>query len=208
MAVESALQDRFGTHAGWAHNTLFISELASQRHVLPAHLHPGFRGKAPKKARAPDEDTSADLEGPVTPPPQLGRGPRSAARSAGAKRRADKPANVKQEQDLTGIPIQPGAGYVLQPAEEQSARRHGGADAGLKVEQLQDSAAVNEAVEGVAMEAFAAVRQVDAGAQAAVADTARHAEKQLTAAGAGSTRKRGRKAASKVTQPHPADART
>jgi len=43
VAVESALNDRFGSHAGWAHNTLFISELTSQRHVLPAHLHPGYR---------------------------------------------------------------------------------------------------------------------------------------------------------------------
>ena len=40
--VEEALQERFGSHAGWAHNVLFISELAQMRHLLPgaasAHL--------------------------------------------------------------------------------------------------------------------------------------------------------------------------
>ena len=39
-AVEAAFQERFGSHAGWAHNTLFISELATQRHLLPEHLQP------------------------------------------------------------------------------------------------------------------------------------------------------------------------
>ncbi len=39
-AVEEAFQNRFGGHAGWAHNTLFISELATQRHLLPEHLQP------------------------------------------------------------------------------------------------------------------------------------------------------------------------
>lgn len=34
-AVEEALQQRFGSHAGWAHNVLFISELAQMRHLLP-----------------------------------------------------------------------------------------------------------------------------------------------------------------------------
>ena len=50
-AVEAALQQRFGSHAGWAHNTLFISELASQRHHLPAHLQPQGHGR-PRAARS------------------------------------------------------------------------------------------------------------------------------------------------------------
>ena len=50
-AVETALQQRFGSHAGWAHNTLFISELASQRHHLPAHLQPQGHGR-PRAARS------------------------------------------------------------------------------------------------------------------------------------------------------------
>ena len=208
VAVESALQDRFGSHAGWAHNTLFISELASQQHVLPAHLHPGFRGKAPRKARAPDEETQADMAIPVTPPQRLGRGQRSTARSAGTKRRAAELAAVKQEQDMTGITLmdQPGAGCAPQPAVEQSAMSHGDLEPSIKPEQVQGSEAVSEALEGAAMDAFAMVRQVDAGAQAEVGNAVRHAEQQLTGAGTGN--RRGRKVARKVAQPHSADAGT
>lgn len=36
--VEDAFIERFGDYAGWAHNTLFISELASHQERLPAHL--------------------------------------------------------------------------------------------------------------------------------------------------------------------------
>jgi hypothetical protein len=45
-AVEAALQERFGSHAGWAHNTLFIAELAMHRDLLPAQLQPGGRAKS------------------------------------------------------------------------------------------------------------------------------------------------------------------
>ena len=45
VAVEQAFIERFGPWAGWAHNTLFISELASQRDRLPAHLQPGAKVK-------------------------------------------------------------------------------------------------------------------------------------------------------------------
>ena len=51
-AVEAALQQRFGSHAGWAHNALFISELASHRHHLPPHLQPPGRGQAGAAARS------------------------------------------------------------------------------------------------------------------------------------------------------------
>jgi hypothetical protein len=33
--VQQAFVDRFGPYAGWAHNCLFISELASYKHLLP-----------------------------------------------------------------------------------------------------------------------------------------------------------------------------
>jgi hypothetical protein len=37
-AVETAFVERFGPYAGWAHNTLFIAELASQQvQRAPAH---------------------------------------------------------------------------------------------------------------------------------------------------------------------------
>ena len=44
VQVEQAFQDVFGPYAGWAHNVLFISELASQRHRLP-----GAKQEAPAK---------------------------------------------------------------------------------------------------------------------------------------------------------------
>lgn len=37
-AVEQAFAQAFGPYCGWAHNTLFISELASQKHRLPVRL--------------------------------------------------------------------------------------------------------------------------------------------------------------------------
>lgn len=52
VAVEDAFIERFGPWAGWAHNTLFISELATQRERLPEHLRPGGKVKASKSQKA------------------------------------------------------------------------------------------------------------------------------------------------------------
>lgn len=52
VAVEDAFIKRFGPWAGWAHNTLFISELATQRERLPEHLRPGGKSKASKSRKA------------------------------------------------------------------------------------------------------------------------------------------------------------
>ena len=52
LAVEDAFIERFGPWAGWAHNTLFISELATQRERLPEHLRPGGKVKASKSQKA------------------------------------------------------------------------------------------------------------------------------------------------------------
>jgi hypothetical protein len=41
--VQAAFVERFGAHAGWAHNCLFISELASHRHLLPPGLERAAR---------------------------------------------------------------------------------------------------------------------------------------------------------------------
>ena len=200
MAVETALQDRFGAHAGWAHNTLFISELASQRHVLPAHLHPGYRGRAPKKAKGPDEDEDADMEGPVTPPQQLGRGKRSVARSAGAKPRATERSAVKQEPenddtiDEASL-SQPDAGSELQSAVEFPERIESALDP--KVEVQEQTATLSKIVEGAALKAFAEVRQIDELAKTEVADAIQSPEEQR-ADGAGGGTKRTRKGARKV----------
>ena len=48
VAVEDAFIERFGPWAGWAHNTLFISELATQRDRLPEHLRPAGKARASK----------------------------------------------------------------------------------------------------------------------------------------------------------------
>ncbi len=55
------------------------------------------RGRTPKKSRGPEEDAGDNLDSPVTPPQQLGRGKRKAARSAGTKRAAPDASAVKQE---------------------------------------------------------------------------------------------------------------
>ena len=60
VAVEQAFIERFGPWAGWAHNTLFISELASQRDRLPAHLQPGAKSKPGLKA--PQLDPPAGID--------------------------------------------------------------------------------------------------------------------------------------------------
>ncbi|DBA86490.1 TPA: hypothetical protein ACH3X2_005469 [Trebouxia sp. C0005] len=57
VAVEDAFIERFGPWAGWAHNTLFISELATQRERLPEQLRPGGKSKASKSRKAAKGDT-------------------------------------------------------------------------------------------------------------------------------------------------------
>lgn len=59
VAVEAAFIQRFGPWAGWAHNTLFISELATQRERLPEHLQPGGKSKASKSRTAAKRNTEA-----------------------------------------------------------------------------------------------------------------------------------------------------
>lgn len=95
MAVESALQERFGSHAGWAHNTLFIAELASHRHLLPAHLQPGGRSKPIKAAVAAGVTASAAAA------EDLGRGKRKkvakVADVAAAKHQAGMDAEGEEQ---------------------------------------------------------------------------------------------------------------
>lgn len=56
-AVEDAFIDRFGDYAGWAHNTLFIAELASYIALLPENLRTpppatARKGKKTQKGKA------------------------------------------------------------------------------------------------------------------------------------------------------------
>lgn len=61
VEVERALQGVFGSHAGWAHNTLFVAELASSRDALPEHLQPGTPAAGMRKravSSSEDEEES------------------------------------------------------------------------------------------------------------------------------------------------------
>ena len=40
LLVENAFIDKFGPYAGWAHNVLFVSDLASSKKYLPSNLRP------------------------------------------------------------------------------------------------------------------------------------------------------------------------
>lgn len=74
VQVQAAFHRVFGAHCGWAHNALFISELASLRHRLPEHLRPPPTPPKPKKRKegAPedaevevdDEEAEAGLASP------------------------------------------------------------------------------------------------------------------------------------------------
>ena len=70
VQVEQAFQQVFGPYAGWAHNTLFISELASMRHRLPDNLvEPTKRSlsqpdPAPEAAAAPSDTASVASNAP------------------------------------------------------------------------------------------------------------------------------------------------
>lgn len=85
--VAAALVERFGSHAGWAHNTLFIAELPGLRDRLPAK--PKQRSAAAAAvAAAAAEVTAGDVQQPATPPEAAageglaGRKRRRAARNA------------------------------------------------------------------------------------------------------------------------------
>ncbi|PNH05522.1 N-glycosylase/DNA lyase, partial [Tetrabaena socialis] len=60
--VQQIFVDRFGPYAGWAHNTLFISELASQQHRLPDKLRQG--GKVSSSKGGGDVADAADDRAP------------------------------------------------------------------------------------------------------------------------------------------------
>lgn len=99
-AVEATLQERFGSHAGWAHNTLFISELASHRHLLPPHLQPGGRIKsgAAAKTIAAAAAAAAVLDMPVAAEvakASLGRGKRRKIRKSRIEEEGAGPASAE-----------------------------------------------------------------------------------------------------------------
>lgn len=56
---QAAFVERFGPYAGWAHNTLFISELASTRDKVPA-IGASSKGRGAGKRKAADGSSSEE----------------------------------------------------------------------------------------------------------------------------------------------------
>eukprot|EP00227_Mantoniella_beaufortii_P002988 CAMPEP_0197607606 /NCGR_PEP_ID=MMETSP1326-20131121/47435_1 /TAXON_ID=1155430 /ORGANISM="Genus nov. species nov., Strain RCC2288" /LENGTH=215 /DNA_ID=CAMNT_0043175681 /DNA_START=8 /DNA_END=651 /DNA_ORIENTATION=- len=68
-AVEGAIVGVFGAYAGWAHNTLFIAELAHVRAALPEELRTPPRPKVIK-----NKSPSPSKKSPLSLPPSGGGG--------------------------------------------------------------------------------------------------------------------------------------
>ena len=65
--VEQAFIDRFGPYAGWAHNTLFVSELASCQELLPVELRTPPKAKAKRKKREVKAEPKGAAKKEATP---------------------------------------------------------------------------------------------------------------------------------------------
>jgi hypothetical protein len=91
-----AFVDRFGPYAGWAHNALFISELASHKHLLSTL--PGKRlGELPQRSVKSDKRRRERSES--RSPSQLD------ARRADAI--TDKAVNFSSEEEATTTMVSP-----------------------------------------------------------------------------------------------------
>lgn len=117
--VQQAFVDRFGPYAGWAHNCLFVSELASHKHLLPtaktaeaAAASVGVSAKKKKrKTGEPLPQATGNMAGPddsngmaaaavVVAGPDTVATPAAAAAACvdsqdGARRRRRKPAKLQ-----------------------------------------------------------------------------------------------------------------
>jgi len=58
-AVQAAFEQRFGPFCGWAHNTLFVSEIPAFRQRLPEHLRSAPVPKRPRKRKNPSSSQAA-----------------------------------------------------------------------------------------------------------------------------------------------------
>jgi hypothetical protein len=109
VAVEAALQARFGAHAGWAHTLLFISELASQRHRLPPHLQPGSRARAPlptaaaAAAIAAEEALAEQAAADISAKPAAASAPASRRKRRAAKQLVSAEALWCEAEDAAGV---------------------------------------------------------------------------------------------------------
>ena len=114
VAVEDAFIERFGPWAGWAHNTLFISELASQRERLPEHLQPGGKARAGKAQKPAKQKTmlavadSETIEGAAVQKRGLGVDLDAATDEGGSTKSGDRGAIKGVKHDESSSLLQPG----------------------------------------------------------------------------------------------------
>ncbi len=83
-AVEEAVGEVFGSHAGWAHNTLFIAELAHVRVALPEELRTPPRAKAEKKTPKKESNKTPKKESNKTPKKESKKAPKKESKKASA----------------------------------------------------------------------------------------------------------------------------
>ena len=102
MEVEEAIVGVFGAYAGWAHNTLFVAELAHVRAGLPEELRTPPR---PKSAKKPKREKKEDDEKRET---------EEAKKKDADEKRTDDPADplaspapVKREAEVKSPPRDP-----------------------------------------------------------------------------------------------------
>lgn len=115
VAVEEAFIERFGPWAGWAHNTLFISELASQRERLPEHLQPAGKARAGKAQKPAKQKTvlavaqSETIQQAAVQKRGLGMDLDAAADEDGSTKSGDSGAIKDVKQDESESLLRPGS---------------------------------------------------------------------------------------------------
>ena len=110
-AVEQAFEKVFGPYCGWAHNTLFISDLASQRHRLPPHLG----GTLQSPAVVPSSSQAAATAGPL---PTANRTAASLTDATDTVKPDDDAAAAAADLDISRLPgdFTPGQGVQMAAA--------------------------------------------------------------------------------------------
>lgn len=96
-AVETAFVERFGPYAGWAHNTLFIAELASQQEHLPEHLRVGGSRKSPAKRKQPADKAVAAVAAEAAAAETATAATELEAAAVAADRAGASPASMQME---------------------------------------------------------------------------------------------------------------
>jgi len=100
-AVEDAIAAVFGAYAGWAHNTLFIAELAHVRAALPEELRTPPRQKVATPKKEAKTKTKKEAASPKVE--------RSSGKKSASKRK-DSCDDDAAGETLDGLAMSPGVG--------------------------------------------------------------------------------------------------